>query len=486
MRLSEAFDIYEKSIETATAREHGGKIKKYISYVGNLYINDEKAFSDKNLKNFIYDGIHKALGKYSALRSFYDFTKIKIENQPKNTVNFPIDRNDVIAFDIENSDLDESAMKEKGAVYLEKKFDFSQLFNDSYYEHLNNDIAVKIIKASISLGLAAGYDSGEMFFTSRKPAKFTLNDIELNDNMVRVRNFNNSSMNEWITIIGYYAKYIIDYYELRIRYNAIPEKEKDIFFTMIYDTYKLDYDTTIQDRKPYTVQLLVLYFLKYISKSLNLERELNVKDLKCNMVLHSLYKSQGASLHQIIRSFGYPPFVQNAFERYCNDNLCNGLNILFEDNHFFYSAPLEEANLLDIDSGGDNKAKQYLINRQIRDSKAVKILKMEYNNICQICGEPLVPIEELSYSECCHIHPLWDGGIDDKTNMLILCPNHHTLFDLGVIAISPEDLTTIIHVDGNNHLCGSKLRIVRHKISSTNVRYHYENIFLSLLRSLKK
>ncbi|KUO53657.1 MAG: hypothetical protein APF76_18380 [Desulfitibacter sp. BRH_c19] len=486
MRLSEAFSLYESSIETTTAHEHGGKIKKYITFVGDVNISNERAFSYENLRNFIFDGTQKALGKYSAIKSFYEFTKVQIEHQSKNTVNFPIYRNDVRAFDSENNNSDESDVKEKGAVYLEKKFDFKQFFEDFYYEHLKNETAVKTIKAAISLGLTAGYDSGEMFFT-RKPPSFTLNDIELIDNGVRVRNFNNASMVEWITVIGDFAKYIIEYYELRKSYISLPEREKNIFFIQIYDTYKLEFDNAIQDRKPYTVQLLVLYFLKYISKAINLERELNVKDLKSNMVLHSLYKSQGASLHQIIRTFGYPPFVQNAFEKYCSDSLDNGLYILFEDSHFFHSSPLEkEDNTLDAESSGETRAKQYLVNKQVRDSNAVKILKTEYDNICQICGEPLVPIEGLSYSEACHIHPLSEGGSDDKTNMLILCPNHHTIFDLGVITISPEDLKTIIHADNNHHSNIATLKIIKHQISSTNVRYHYSNIFLPLLRSLER
>ncbi len=101
MRLSEAFRIYESVIKPTTAHEHGGKIKKYISYVGDINTTDARAFSYDNLRNFIFDGKQKALGKYSALKHFYEFTKVQIEHQSKSSVNFSIYRDDVIAFDLE-------------------------------------------------------------------------------------------------------------------------------------------------------------------------------------------------------------------------------------------------------------------------------------------------------------------------------------------------------------------------------------------------
>lgn len=62
--------------------------------------------------------------------------------------------------------------------------------------------------------------------------------------------------------------------------------------------------------------------------------------------------------------------------------------------------------------------------------------------------------------------------------MIVLCPNHHAMFDLGIIEIDPNDGMTILHVDENNALNGTNIKQMKHTISSTYLRYHYKNIFL--------
>jgi len=125
-----------------------------------------------------------------------------------------------------------------------------------------------------------------------------------------------------------------------------------------------------------------------------------------------------------------------------------------------------------------------LINKIKRDSKIVKELKAEYNNVCQICGEPIIKIKNLSYSEACHIHPRFQNGSDTKSNLLILCPNHHVLFDIGVITINPEDCKTLIHIEKDNELNGMELKVIKHSISSNYVRYHFENIYLPIAKAI--
>lgn len=127
-----------------------------------------------------------------------------------------------------------------------------------------------------------------------------------------------------------------------------------------------------------------------------------------------------------------------------------------------------------------------IIERLVRDSKKVTILKKMYENCCQICGDSITLLKEIRYSEVHHIQPFnrTHKGIDDIPNMLVLCPNHHQLFDLGILALNPEDHKTLLHLDPKNPLHNKELNLSFHKLSSTCVRYHYEKVFLKLKKEL--
>ncbi|MEX2461190.1 MAG: HNH endonuclease [Paenibacillaceae bacterium] len=81
-----------------------------------------------------------------------------------------------------------------------------------------------------------------------------------------------------------------------------------------------------------------------------------------------------------------------------------------------------------------------------------------------------------------HIQPHAENGLDGLANMLMLCPNHHIMFDLGIISIEPNDhsLRMISHVDKTDILNESKLKLNFHELSMENVLFHYQNIHLPL------
>ena len=91
------------------------------------------------------------------------------------------------------------------------------------------------------------------------------------------------------------------------------------------------------------------------------------------------------------------------------------------------------------------------------------------------------------YSEVHHLQPLGNkhNGADNKHNMLVLCPNHHSMFDLGILAIDPMDGCHIIHIDSIDNLNG-KIIEFKHIVSSINIRYHYENIHKILKQELRE
>lgn len=47
---------------------------------------------------------------------------------------------------------------------------------------------------------------------------------------------------------------------------------------------------------------------------------------------------------------------------------------------------------------------------------------------CFVCGFS-------SIVEICHIKPRYLGGSDDPSNILLLCPNHHSMFDSGLLIL---------------------------------------------------
>lgn len=52
----------------------------------------------------------------------------------------------------------------------------------------------------------------------------------------------------------------------------------------------------------------------------------------------------------------------------------------------------------------------------------------EYEGKCAVCSFD-------SVVEVCHIFPRCLGGSDDLENLILLCPNHHTMLDKGLLFI---------------------------------------------------
>ena len=112
--------------------------------------------------------------------------------------------------------------------------------------------------------------------------------------------------------------------------------------------------------------------------------------------------------------------------------------------------------------------------RIVRDSKKAHQLKARYDFRCQICGTCIGNEEGSVYIECHHIRPLGGGhnGADTYDNMLILCPNHHKMFDFGFLYFLSQNEVKI-----RNDVV--KLAVF-HRISSEAVDYHNTVIALPI------
>jgi predicted restriction endonuclease len=101
--------------------------------------------------------------------------------------------------------------------------------------------------------------------------------------------------------------------------------------------------------------------------------------------------------------------------------------------------------------------------RILRDTELARKIKALHKNICQVCGQTVTFLSGETYAEAHHIKPLGTphNGPDVAENIVVLCPNHHVMFDYGAIQLDAKELCS---VQG-------------HVIGDVYVAYHNENIF---------
>ena len=111
---------------------------------------------------------------------------------------------------------------------------------------------------------------------------------------------------------------------------------------------------------------------------------------------------------------------------------------------------------------------------QKRDVKQAVDLKRLYDNTCMFCGTRLQVAEDRFYSEAAHIKGLGEphNGPDKKSNMLVLCPNHHVQFDRGVLRLHKVGAHYRINSKtATDPLHGKKITLT-HSIDDDCVKYH--------------
>jgi len=108
--------------------------------------------------------------------------------------------------------------------------------------------------------------------------------------------------------------------------------------------------------------------------------------------------------------------------------------------------------------------------RILRDTALARALKAARDHTCQICGDRIGPPGGEGYSEAHHIRPLGrpHNGPDISENIVILCPNHHAMLDLGMMPLTlemfPKHRTHEIHIDYINYHNTTIYPQSRHKL----------------------
>lgn len=117
---------------------------------------------------------------------------------------------------------------------------------------------------------------------------------------------------------------------------------------------------------------------------------------------------------------------------------------------------------LDYNESEDFIYKKRELNLRIRNKQLVAALKFLYDNVCQICDDPIIISENKKYSEIHHLKPLGGEhkGNDSSDNMICVCPNCHIKLDYGAIEIKHNTFKSM-----------------KHTINSNNVEYHNIEIY---------
>lgn len=120
--------------------------------------------------------------------------------------------------------------------------------------------------------------------------------------------------------------------------------------------------------------------------------------------------------------------------------------------------------------------------RAIRDTRESRYVKQIYEYRCQVCDWTAVSprLRNPRYCEAHHLQPLARryGGPDHASNILALCPNHHCMMDLGIMAIEPQSL----HILSPTHQESNRRDILfvkqSHGLNSVYLQYHFSQIYI--------
>lgn len=160
----------------------------------------------------------------------------------------------------------------------------------------------------------------------------------------------------------------------------------------------------------------------------------------------------------------------------------DGLIIFVRDGRYALnigSQDLEVQGEVAIPSGAeipDRRAR--ITNVIIRNPACAREMKVKYNCVCQVCRMPVHMKSTPHYAEAHHLIPLGGEhkGSDMPGNIIVVCPNHHKMFDYGALYIEPQSLV-VRHLNSDYRPEKQKLHKAQwHKLYEKSLVYHKEII----------
>jgi hypothetical protein len=157
-----------------------------------------------------------------------------------------------------------------------------------------------------------------------------------------------------------------------------------------------------------------------------------------------------------------------------SDLSAGGTLVSDQRNHWRLASPkpppVKEFVLPPSDIAAPPERVEAHVQRIVRDTVAAKTLKSLYDYKCQVCGIRIEPASGSYYVEVHHVRPLGGGhcGLDTHANMLVLCPNHHAMFDFGIPSFVAANKISIANA---THTLTCK-----HNLADDVIAYHNECI----------
>lgn len=168
----------------------------------------------------------------------------------------------------------------------------------------------------------------------------------------------------------------------------------------------------------------------------------------------------------------------------------NHLDVTDQLHHFeqIWVRPAVEEDYVDEaiyipDSLPEPNRKMGRVFRAVRDTVQGRIIKELYSYKCQVCGWTIYSprLKSHWYCEAHHVQPLGKKykGPDHTSNILALCPTHHCMMDLGVLAIEPTNLG-VLSIDQQEASKGRVLTLRReHGLNRRYLEFHLDNIYVA-------
>lgn len=168
----------------------------------------------------------------------------------------------------------------------------------------------------------------------------------------------------------------------------------------------------------------------------------------------------------------------------------NHLDVTEQLHHFeqMWGSPAIEEEYVDEaiyipDSLPEPDRRTGKILRVVRDTAQSRVVKELYSYKCQVCGWTAYSprLKSLWYCEAHHIQPLGKKyrGPDHRSNILALCPTHHCMMDLGILAVEPSSLK-VLSTNEQEASRRRKLTLRReHGLNQKYLKFHLDSIYVA-------